>query len=125
MTEIDALDGVGKLSGYYLECVKTAIYPGAGTGSNEELAYLGLGIAGESGELVDVIKKIVRMGYPQTQHDLDTLDELRHKIRDELGDVFWYLGQLMRVHDWDIKPILEANLVKLEKRYENNQIKHR
>jgi NTP pyrophosphatase (non-canonical NTP hydrolase) len=46
---------------------------------NEKLAYLGLGLSAESGEVADLIKKSLRDG---------TLD--RAALIDELGDVIYY-----------------------------------
>jgi len=63
----------------------TAIYPEANTGSTNELMYLSLGLAGESGEVANKIKKLYRDGDGA---------EKRLKIGAELGDVFWYAVRL-------------------------------
>lgn len=125
--DLSAAEDAGSLQPYAEKSFETAIYPGAGTNSNEELSYLGLGIAGESGELVDIIKKIVRMGPPDklSAEDHAALAGLNAKLIDELGDVFWYLAQLMRVYNFDLQSVLRQNMVKLQDRYGNNQIKHR
>ncbi|MBI1775885.1 MAG: nucleoside triphosphate pyrophosphohydrolase family protein [Proteobacteria bacterium] len=47
--------------------------------SNEKLSYLGLGLAGESGEVAERIKKLLRDG---------TLD--KDGLAGELGDVAYY-----------------------------------
>src|SRR3954462_15314649 len=47
--------------------------------SNERLSYLGLGLAGEAGEVADHIKKLLRDGW---------LDQAG--LVDELGDVIYY-----------------------------------
>ena len=66
-----------------------------------------LGIAGEGGEIADIIKKWQFQG-----HDLD-----RAKLIEETGDLLWYLALLMtglhsglHVAAWD-------NITKLDKRY--------
>lgn len=49
----------------------------------ERLAYLGLGLTGEAGEVADLIKKLLRDGTWAPE-----------RIGDELGDVFYYLAAL-------------------------------
>lgn len=66
-----------------------------------------LGVAGEVGELVDVLKKHVMYGKP--------LD--REHVIEELGDIEFYLQGLrngLRMNRWDI---VERNVAKLSKRY--------
>lgn len=69
-----------------------------------------LGLAGEAGEVVDIIKKLVYQGHP--------IDEAaRRRITEELGDVFWYAAAIatgLRLDD-----IMRANIRKLEERYPN------
>jgi NTP pyrophosphatase (non-canonical NTP hydrolase) len=51
--------------------------------------YLLLGLVGESGEVIDVLKKIVRdinNGVPE----VEAMASRREKLKDELGDVMWY-----------------------------------
>lgn len=47
-----------------------------------------LGLIGETGEVADLLKKHV-------YHESLSFDELRVKMRDELGDCLWYLFALM------------------------------
>lgn len=121
---MDALKDVGTLKSYYEESLKTAVYPEAGTGSLMEIAYLGLGLGGESGEAVDVIKKIIRNGPVGNDLEEEIKAGLELKLMDELGDVMWYMGQIMRVYEWKLDDILQCNLEKLAKRYLNNEVKH-
>lgn len=67
----------------------------------------GLGIAGEAGEVADVIKKEVFHDHPE-----DT-----EKIKKELGDVLWYVAAVATVYKLDLEDIAVANLEKLKKRY--------
>lgn len=71
------------------------------------LATSGLGIAGESGEVADHIKKHVGHG-----HDLDHL-----KVIKELGDVLWYVAVLARQMDISMDDIARLNITKLKARY--------
>lgn len=67
----------------------------------------GLGLAGESGEVVELIKKAVFHG-----HDLDRL-----KLRKELGDVLWYLAAIATMCGLDLDDVAEGNISKLKARY--------
>jgi NTP pyrophosphatase (non-canonical NTP hydrolase) len=67
----------------------------------------GLGLAGETGEVVEHIKKWVGHG-----HDLDV-----DKVKKELGDVLWYIAELATVMDLSMEEIARANIRKLEERY--------
>jgi len=71
------------------------------------LSTLGIGLAGEVGEALNIIKKHLVFPVP-----LDVT-----KLADELGDVLWYLTALGELIDVPLETIAERNLVKLEKRY--------
>lgn len=66
-----------------------------------------MGLAGESGEAVDLVKK-----YIFHEHDLD-----REHLAKELGDVAWYLAVTAHVIGYDLEEILRMNVDKLRKRY--------
>ena len=85
--------------------LSTAIYPGAGTGNNDELSYLALGLNGEAGEVADKIKKHLRDGK------LDI-----GGIVYELGDVCWYIARLADALGYDFEDLLTINNAKLEQR---------
>ena len=85
--------------------ISTAIYPGAGTGNDAELSYLGLGLNGEAGEVADKIKKHLRDGK------LDI-----GGIVYELGDVCWYIARLAESLGYSLEDVLEINHSKLESR---------
>ena len=67
----------------------------------------GLGLAGESGEVADLIKKFIGQG-----HDLD-----RKKIAEELGDCLWYAALTAHSLGYSLDSIMEMNIEKLKKRY--------
>ena len=69
----------------------------------------GLGLAGESGEVIEMTKKPVFHG-----HDLDRL-----KLRKELGDVLWYLAAIATLCGLDLDDVAEGNISKLKARYPN------
>lgn len=73
----------------------------------EWLGNFGLGIAGEAGEVADMLKKHLFQG-----HDLD-----KDGLVKELGDVLWYIAALASVIGVGLEDIAEENLIKLRKRY--------
>lgn len=95
---------------YADETDRTAIYPDAGEGSADALAYVGLGLVGEAGELANQIKKILR------DDNGEVTVERRETIKKELGDVLWYAARLCRELYLDMDDIAEANIEKLLKR---------
>lgn len=72
-----------------------------------ELSNVGLGLAGEAGEIADMIKKHLHQGHP--------LD--REKFIKELGDLAWYLALGCTVIGEPMEKVLQTNIDKLLKRY--------
>ena len=68
---------------------------------------LGLGIAGEAGEVADIMKKELGHG-----HDRD-----HAKMAKELGDVLWYIAVLADRYGWSLSEIATMNVDKLMARY--------
>ena len=68
-----------------------------------------MGLCGESGEAIDIVKKWLAQGH--------TLD--KEHLAKELGDIAWYLAEAATALDLSLGDILQANLDKLEKRYPN------
>ena len=66
-----------------------------------------MGLCGESGEAIDIVKKWLAHG-----HELD-----REHLKKELGDIAWYLAEAATALDMDLEEILQANIDKLKKRY--------
>lgn len=66
-----------------------------------------MGLCGESGEAIDIVKKWFAQGHP--------LD--KEHLREELGDIAWYLAEAAFALDMNLEDILKANLEKLAKRY--------
>lgn len=65
------------------------------------------GLCGESGEVIDILKKHEFQG-----HKLD-----RNKMLDELGDVLWYVVQLATGLNVTLEEVAVGNIYKLMKRY--------
>lgn len=66
-----------------------------------------MGLCGESGEAIDIVKKWFAHG-----HALD-----KEKLIKELGDVAWYLAEAATALDVNLEDILQGNIDKLKKRY--------
>ena len=66
-----------------------------------------MGLCGESGEAIDIVKKHLFQG-----HDLD-----KAKLSKELGDIAWYLAEAATALEMDLADIFQANIDKLRKRY--------
>jgi len=66
-----------------------------------------MGLCGEAGEAIDMVKKHLAQG-----HELD-----REKLAKELGDVAWYLAETAHAIGYDLETILQMNIDKLRARY--------
>ncbi len=66
-----------------------------------------MGLCGESGEAIDIVKKWMAQG-----HELD-----KAHLAKELGDIAWYLAEAATALEIPLETILEANIEKLKKRY--------
>ena len=65
-----------------------------------------MGLCGEAGEAIDVVKKHLAQG-----HELD-----RERLIKELGDVAWYLAETATALNITLEEVLEGNLRKLRAR---------
>jgi len=81
-----------------------------------ELEQRVLGIAGEAGEIADIIKK----WYRDDKADKSKLDKIR--LTSELGDILWYVATLADYLGFTLEDIAAANVAKLEDRYKRNKI---
>ena len=63
-----------------------------------------MGLCGESGEAIDLVKKWLAQG-----HELD-----REKLAKELGDICWYLAETATAIGYDLEDIMAANIEKLK-----------
>ena len=78
--------------------------------SIERLTTAGVGLAAESGEFLEIVKKLVFQGKPWNA------DNREHLII-ELGDVMWYVAQACMALDVSFDDVIRGNVRKLEKRY--------
>ena len=66
-----------------------------------------MGLCGESGEVIDLLKKHLSQGHPLN----------KEKMIEEIGDVAWYLAEVAYALDVDLETILSKNIQKLKERY--------
>lgn len=98
---------------YQKQSRKTAKYPNIGN----NFIYPTLGLAGESGEVAEKIKKVWRDNNCQ-------INEVeKREVTKELGDVMWYLSQLATELNLSLENIALFNLQKINLRKQNNKIK--
>ncbi len=82
-----------------------------GEGANiERLTTAGVGLAAESGEFLEIVKKMVFQGKPWN-------DANREHLIIELGDVMWYVAQACMALGVSFEDVVRGNVKKLEKRY--------
>ena len=74
-----------------------------------DLKVFALGLGGESGEVLDIIKKVFR--------DQKPIEEVKDHLKEELGDVLWYIANLCNVLGFDLENVAIENKLKLNKRY--------
>jgi len=75
-----------------------------------------LGLVGESGEVADKFKKIIRDRASQIS------DADRDELVKELGDVLWYVATLARYLGVDLSEVATKNVAKLADRYQRHLI---
>ncbi|NLY46839.1 MAG: nucleoside triphosphate pyrophosphohydrolase family protein [Tissierella sp.] len=73
----------------------------------DKLANGLMGLNGEAGEAIDILKKYYYQG-----HELD-----KDKLRNELGDVLWYIAETCVGLGTTLEDIAKGNIDKLKKRY--------
>lgn len=78
----------------------------------ESIAIMGLGLAGESGEVLEHIKKYIRDG------NLD-----REALKKELGDAAYYWARICRKFGFEPSDVLRTNVEKLLSRKERGVLR--
>ncbi len=74
---------------------------------NQRLLHAGIGLATESGEFLDALKKHVFYGK-----ELDTVN-----LGEEMGDIFWYCAIIADELGLDFAKVMDTNIAKLKARY--------
>jgi NTP pyrophosphatase (non-canonical NTP hydrolase) len=99
------------LNHYQQAARRTAIYA-----EEHRVIYPALGLASEAGEVAGKVKKVLR------DYGGDFARAPLEAIKDELGDVLWYLAVLAGDLGWSLDDIAAANLDKLASRQERGRL---
>jgi len=78
-------------------------------GNEQVLTNCALGLAGETGQVVELVKRYTFHGQDM-DHDA---------LVKEMGDVLWYLSQVAQWADIDFDEIAQDNIQRLNDRYPN------
>jgi len=97
---------------YQARTAETARYPDVGANP----IYPALGLAGETGEVCEKVKKVLRDNGGN--FDADAVSA----IKKELGDVLWYVARLAAELGLDMEDVAAENLAKLTSRKERGQL---
>lgn len=102
---------ISDLNEYQRCALETAAYP-----KEWSIIYPALGLAGESGEVAEKVKKTIR------DNNGDFNKERRLAIASELGDELWYIAVLASDIGFSLQEIAEMNYEKLQSRKRRNKI---
>ncbi len=89
---------------------ETALYPN----KDNNFIYPTLGLAGESGEVAEKIKKVIR------DENGIVSEQKKIEIEKELGDVLWYVAQIATELGLSLDAVAKKNIEKLFSRKERN-----
>ncbi len=81
--------------------------------NTRSIAIMSLGLAGETGEVIEYLKKYIRDG---TEPDRDL-------FKKELGDVLYYWARIVRQFGFQPSEVIAANVAKLEGRRERGTLR--
>jgi len=98
---------------YQKRAKETAIYPKM----NPSWTFPAIGLSGETGELMEKLKKIIR------DSDLKVTDEKLDSIKKELGDILWYLSAITTELNLSLDEIANDNIAKINSRKQRAVIK--
>lgn len=91
---------------------RTALYP-----KDAGIIYTTIGLANEAGEVLGVVKKVMRDDNNQLT------EEKKKKLIDESSDVAWYLARICTELGITLEHLFDVNHDKLEDRLARNVIK--
>lgn len=80
----------------------------------ERLLTGAVGLSAEAGELMEIVKKLIFQGKPVNEETI-------FHMKRELGDVMWYVMQVLMALDTPLEEVVAMNVEKLQKRYPGGQ----
>jgi NTP pyrophosphatase (non-canonical NTP hydrolase) len=80
----------------------------------ERLLTGAVGLSAEGGELMEIVKKLIFQGKPVNEETI-------FHLKRELGDVMWYVMQVLMALNVELEEIIEMNVEKLVKRYPSGE----
>lgn len=81
-----------------------------------KLDFITLALCGETGELAEKVKKLLRGDYELTP-------EVRELMAKELGDILWHVARVASILDYNLSDVVRLNNEKLTLRRTENKIK--
>lgn len=112
--------GMG-LEQYQAKALSTVVFP-----REWGIVYTALKLSGEAGEVAEAVGKAIRAGelvYPLDSGSGTVHEELREALRDELGDILWYVAVLAHQLNYSLEEIAATNLAKLQTRKQRGELK--
>jgi len=103
-----------KFNEYQKKASELALYP-----EKYKIIYPSLGLGNEAGEVMGKIKKWLR----GDDGDGDMSEERRLALKDELGDVLWYLAVLSKDLGFLLEDVAELNIEKLYSRKDRGTLR--
>lgn len=92
-----------KINEYQKLCMRTANF----MDSSKLIINGAMGLCGEAGEVIDLIKKWVFQGHELYKED----------VEEELGDALWYAAILCEGIGTTMEEVMQKNIGKLKRRY--------
>ena len=93
-----------EINKYQAEAARTCANIDGGIMDN---IHMVLGMQTEAAEIADAYKKTIAY-----KKELDLVN-----VKEELGDLLWYIANLCNMHGWDLRDIMQTNIDKLKARY--------
>lgn len=103
-----------ELNEYQKKALETAMH-----GEKYKIIYPAIGLGNEAGEVLGKIKKWLRGDDGEGEMS----KERKEALRDELGDVLWYIATLAHDLGFELDDVAKVNVEKLRSRKERGTIK--
>ena len=96
---------------------ETAIY-------KDGIFYPALGLCGESGEAIDIVKKWMADKIKKIYRDNNGIisEDNKEQLVKEMGDVLWYLANMATDLNMTLEDVARKNLEKIQIRQQKNLI---